>query len=585
MKIYVRGQGAVSLNKRHFVAKGGEGDIYVRGDVAYKLFHDPKRAIAPSKVRELSAITDDRVIKPDALVQRSARGATIGYAMPFVRDTEPLCRLFPRSFKERNGLDAPIIHRLIEDLAARVRSVHAAGALIVDLNEMNFLVQLRSEAVFAIDADSYQTPSHPATAIMPSIQDPHTLGGGEVFSERSDWFSFAVLSFQLLIGVHPFKGKHPDVKGLMARMQQAISVFDAKVKLPRVAYPLDIIPDDWKGWYRAVFDEQKRLPPPADMTGGACYRVSARMPSAAALTTKELAAFPGAIRALLSLQTSADGFCVATAEGVYAGTRRIGDALPSGAVLGASAKGAAVAAWCRDERLELSDLTHGIRLETALAADDVFSVRGRILLKHDDKIQELILHDLGSTVVASSRWVARVLPHATQIFDGVALQSLLGARYASLFPAEGMHVQVRLPELDDLTVVDARADGDLRHGILLMAIARDRNGDDLRLVFRIAPDGARYDVDRRTLDSPMAAVCAVLDTGVAVALRADGKLEVFSMVLKRRSRRVIDADLSTGVHLSDHHGQLVGTRGDRVYLLTSHGEKTRKEDREAHHQT
>ena len=46
--------------------------------------------------------------------------------------------------------------------------------------------------------DSYQTAHYPATAIMPSVRDWKVPLHD--FSELSDWFSFAIVSFQVFLG-------------------------------------------------------------------------------------------------------------------------------------------------------------------------------------------------------------------------------------------------------------------------------------------------------------------------------------------------------------------------------------------------
>lgn len=579
MKVFVKGQGTVSLDKRHFVAKGGEGDIYVRGDVAYKLFHDPQKALPASKIRELSLIQDDRVIKPDAVVLARAGGGAIGYAMPFVKHAEPLCRLFPRSFKERHGLDAPAIYRIIEELAARIRSVHAGGALVVDLNEMNFLVQLSTHAVFAIDADSYQTASHPATAILPAIQDPRTTSAP--FDELSDWFSFAVLSFQLLVGVHPYKGKHPTVKGLVERMQRGLSVLGQAVKLPPVAYPLDIIPDPWRAWYHAVFENHERHPPPRSMTGAPVVILPAPLTSGPELTTELLLDLASPI---LCTATVGQHLYFITADGVFMDQRRVFGPVPLGAVLGSTPLGRAVVAWRDGDALTVVDVAGRLKLETAVGAEAITTSGERIYVKSADAISEIVFRDVGNTVITSTRVVARVLPHATRLFDGVAVQSLLGACYVSLFPASGVHLQVRLPELDGLHILEARADGAGDRGVVLIVVARDQGGDDLRLVFRVAPDGSRHDVSTRRLPMPAGVAFAVLDTGLCIAVTEGGELEAFPAAVGAAARRDIYASLSGDVHLTGHHGQLVCARDRRVYRLASHGHTTRQTSRRGNEQ-
>ena len=110
MKVFVKGRGALHLGKKEFVAQGGEGAVYARGDVAYKIYVDPKRMIAPAKITELTAIDDDDVIKPVELLLDAASGRALGYSMRYVRDADravsPVCALVPRAARSRCRRDA-----------------------------------------------------------------------------------------------------------------------------------------------------------------------------------------------------------------------------------------------------------------------------------------------------------------------------------------------------------------------------------------------------------------------------------------------------------------------------------------------
>ena len=55
---------------------------------------------------------------------------------------------------------------------------------------------------------------------MDSVRDRHAAG----WNEGTDWFSFALVSFQMFVGIHPYKGKHPALKTLDERMAQNVSV-------------------------------------------------------------------------------------------------------------------------------------------------------------------------------------------------------------------------------------------------------------------------------------------------------------------------------------------------------------------------
>src|SRR5690606_19878348 len=145
-----------------------------------------------------------------------------------------------------------------------VGNVHSAGIVIVDLNELNILVSKAIDQTFLIDVDSYQTAAYPATVIMPSVRD----WSAKQFTELSDWFSYAVLAFQLFVGVHPYKGTHAQSAGidkdkrLEHRMRNNISAFRGDVSLPKCCYPFDAIPTVFRDWLKAVLDDGKRVAPP-----------------------------------------------------------------------------------------------------------------------------------------------------------------------------------------------------------------------------------------------------------------------------------------------------------------------------------
>jgi len=248
MKVNLPGGGQISLGTKEYVAQGGEGSIYVKGKSAYKIYADPRNVISIGKIQELSEITDPCVIKPEKILT-STKGKPVGYSMRFLDSTWPLCQVFTRSFRERNGISPQNMMDLVLRMRQGVENIHKANVLIVDLNEMNFLVDQGLTDIYFIDVDSYQTPHYPATALMESVRDRHS----SKFSELTDWFSFGVVSFQMMVGIHPFKGKHPDIKGFDARMKDNISVFNPSVRVPKVCYSFDAIPDAYRSWYKSHF--------------------------------------------------------------------------------------------------------------------------------------------------------------------------------------------------------------------------------------------------------------------------------------------------------------------------------------------
>src|SRR5690242_12394037 len=105
MKVFIRGQGELSLTQGDFVASGGEGAVYVKGSTAYKVYHDPSKMIPTGKIGELATLTDAHICRPDKVLLDPKTHTPVGYTTAFVKDGKPLCTLFTRSFREREGLD------------------------------------------------------------------------------------------------------------------------------------------------------------------------------------------------------------------------------------------------------------------------------------------------------------------------------------------------------------------------------------------------------------------------------------------------------------------------------------------------
>lgn len=558
MQIYVDGS-AVRLDKRHYIGQGGEGAVYCRGDTAYKIYQDPSKVIPVAKIQELAAIQDPRVIRPLKVIT-DRKGRPRGYTMRYCRAVYTLCQLFPRTFRDREGLDAKAVTHLVRELQEGIGGVHAAGVLLVDLNEMNFLVDRSFTSIYFIDADSYQTGSFPATALMESVRDRHMRHPHD-FSILTDWFSFSIVSFQLFCGIHPFKGKHPKLKGLDARMQANVSVFSSDVRVPRSAYPVDSIPQRYRDWYRAVFEDGKRVAPPTDM--GAVIVVvpdTRTIRGTEVLDIQEIFSFGTAIK---GYWTSGQSYCLATS----AGTVLDGHAVPAWgqepvAVQYSPARKKAVAV-CRDgQQLQLYCLQDRKVVPFAFEPTAIMQHDDRVYLKGRDNVYELVLTDAGQQVVATTQLACSCLEHATQMFPGVVVQNLLGSVHVSVFPVSGVTYQTMLKELDPYRIVDARYD----RGVLM--VVGEKSGRYDRLVFRFSYDHQQYDV--RTVEDivPTGLNFVVLDNDVVVLINESDQLEI-SLRDRGSTKIKIVEDPAVGgdVRLVRHQGQLGFYRGNVLYRM------------------
>lgn len=261
MKIIV-GKNSISLTDKDYVAKGGQGTIYNKNGIVYKIYHDINGLIPENKLKELQILSSIRnVVIPKDSIYDATTHERIGFTMPFIQNTEYLCKLFVASFKDDNKISNDMIIKLVENMQTTLQKIHDVKVVVGDYNEMNFLLSNNFAIPYYIDVDSYQTASYRCNAIMESVRDPIVPCG--TFNDLTDWYSWAIVTFQLYTGIHPFKGKHPDYKNneLTRRMKDSISVFDKNVSVPKfITYTT--IPKNQLDWYKEVFTNKHRSIPP-----------------------------------------------------------------------------------------------------------------------------------------------------------------------------------------------------------------------------------------------------------------------------------------------------------------------------------
>jgi hypothetical protein len=549
----IQGGRRVRLERGHFVAQGGEAAVYARGDLAFKVYLDPGRMIPPAKIAELARLTLPNIIRPQAVLLDGS-GQPVGYTMRRVPDARVLCQLFPRAFRERHGVTAEITLGLVQRLQEGVRHVHTQGILVVDLNELNFLVDDRFREVLFIDVDSYQTPGFPATALMDSIRDRQA----STFSKQSDWFSFAVVSFELFAGIHPYRGRHPTLPDLDARMRHNASVFSPQVALPPACYPLETIPRAYRDWYRAVFEEGKRCPPPAGPVPVIALAPSAGpLRSGHQLRVRELHRFPAPV----IRPVPADGpYAAVTTAGLAVGSRIVvpGSDLQ---VAFTPRERRLVAACLAGRQVRLYDVARGDYLPETLAGEALAASGGRLYVKSGGQLHLVEFVELPRATRAALRPVASVMEHATQLFDGVAIQNVLGSCYATLLTPGGTHT-LPVRELDGCRVVDARLDDN----VLIVAAAVGSHYD--RLVLRFATDYRAYDL-RRVPDVTYSGLnFAALASGVCLCLNEEEELELFSSRIGSPAARTLADEALRGARLFKDGNEALLAKGETLYSMS-----------------
>lgn len=521
------------LGPAEHLATGGQGRVYARGNQVYKLYLDPAKALQarlPDKLAALQALAHPGVATPQGPL-RDRDGQFVGITLPRVRG-EALCRLFTNTWRDAHRFGAAETTKLAEAMRRIVEHAHAHQALMVDANELNWLVE--GTTPVAIDVDGWQLPGFPGNAVMASIMDP-LMGHG--FSTGSDWFAWAVTSFQLWTGIHPYKGSHPDfARGALAeRMAAGISVFDARVKLPAAARPVNDIPSGLLSWYEDVFQHGCRVAPPMAWKAAPAPQTAPRLkqvntPNA---QLKQVRWGNAEGRVLYSL---AGCLIVEGRTGLQLWDAQRRQPCPWLVAGDIQALLSGQAALLRTPTGTLACITlqpgHGLQLQTeelpqqrsSLAsrttalwqgANRVFALQEGV----SNGLIELALINTGGQprLLVDKAWPVNAL--STAFFDRCFVQDCLGTPFIGLLAGQGL-LQLKAPALQGLRVIQAI--GIDPHNIWLTAVHKT-DGETLRMHF--SAGATQFDLQSEHLVSDSALDAAVLLTGVGV-LRVGDSLQV-----------------------------------------------------------
>jgi hypothetical protein len=557
-KYFIRGKGEIRLSDADFKGQGGQAAIYAQGSTAYKIYTDRLSIIAEAKIAELSVLDSPNIIRPlDALVDD--HGNLAGYSMRYIDRGYLLCQLFPPAFRSRHNLTPDRALELVRRLQKGVAFVHSRGVLIVDLNEMNFLVSGDLGDVFFLDVDSYQTPSFPATAIMDSVRDRHATR----FDVSTDWFAFAIVSFQVFTGLHPYKGTYPPFlktvdksQMLDERMKGNISVLHPGVCVPATCLPINVIPPVYLAWYRATFESGVRQSPP----GGPVDSIVMRVLPAPALSSGPVFS----ISPVLDLDDDVVELfpdVTRTRKSIYIRGRRLDCPDNETKIALTPLSRRPVGLWLEGDRVRFVDVCREVRIDGEMTADEILTIGGRAYVKRNCELMELEFVELASRILVTPTTIGQVLKNATQLFDGVVFQSLMGAWYASFLPQPHTCYQARIKELDGYRIVDARCES----CVLLVVAAISGRYD--RFIFRFHREFNGYDVRiQRDVDDAGIAF-TVLDSGICLSLAGE-ELELFRSRPGCDGLRLVPAADLAGVRLFHYGTQALFAKNNKVFKFS-----------------
>jgi hypothetical protein len=520
----------LTLTDKHYKAAGGEASVYVNGNSAYKLYHDPDAKMLPQKkMQELALITNPYVVIPKEVIYDAKSGKPLGYTTDFIDDSEPLLRMLTRTYKNDNNISYATIAELVKRMQLVVTDVHKAKCLIADLNELNVLVKTTNFTdAFFIDTDSYCTPSFKATAIMDSVRDRRVskIDSKGVLhyqpDEMSDWFSWAVLTFWLYTNIHPFRGGHDKYKpkDKKKQMDDGISVFHPGVRTPPSVNDFKVIPKRHLDWYKDLFlNNNRSVPPLADGTAPVLVPTQIVMIKGTdKLTVAEIIAYSDDITAVHNFMGV---YYVVTKKHIYAGKKEIGKVTGKRNLVCNANDGSPIIATQDGNRVVFNELTSDVPVGT-VGGKDMFARNGAIYTIANGKMVENSFNAFGDKIIHKCKELENVSVTSAKLYDGCVIQDLLGKKYLTLPYKLGSSFSKHVPELDGYRIVDAKSDK------TVTVVIAEKGGQYDRFVIvydrKFTQSGIRKveDVAYDTINF------AVMENGLCILLASDTEMELFS---------------------------------------------------------
>lgn len=522
---YLRGSRLV-FSDDEFIAGGGQGDVYGRGAIAYKIYHDPSGMIPVEKIHELRVLDTPSILGPRDVLYNN-KGGAIGFTMPLVSGAIALCRLFANSFRRKKGITPKMSAKLVEAMISITQFVHDKKCLVADGNENNYLVDGTDlTKPFFIDVDNYCTPSFTAEFLNPSVRDYQSNG----FSTLTDWYALAIVACQIFVGLHPFKGGHPrfDSSDLEGRMRKNVSIFNKEVSVPPPTRDYSNIPADYYSWFIDLFERGKRTPPPKV----AGLLSVAQVPVQILKTTlKFVTSLLKSYSSGLVLVEHRDDQLIVITEKKELWIDKLKWDLPTLDCDVILFDGDPVVATVEKGLLMLRATRKEI-FGSPMAADQTMVVENTLYVKQGSKLVEIGLTRFGGKLVVTPAFVWRIMPLSSTMYDSVLLQNALGKTLA-VIPKPSRCYIIALPEMDGVRVVSGKCVGNVcmfsgykKNRLTCLQfffndgfdkyICTESRTDDLDVNFTVLPNKvvAHWDGKRMHITYPNMTVDVIEDKGL-----------------------------------------------------------------------
>lgn len=552
MIVTTKKQGKVTLDDSNYKAGGGEGAVYIKGDTAFKIYHDAGKMLPIAKIGELSVLSGiSNIITPDEVIY-DQKGVSVGYTMKYVKDCEFLCKIFTKSFRDNMGVTPNDAIDLVKSMQDTLNEIHAKNVIVGDYNEMNFLLDKSLKIPYHIDVDSWQTPSYKCTAIMPTVQDMTRPMG--YFDENTDWYSWAVVTFQILIGIHPYKGRHPNYKAkdFTERVKKNISVFNSDVEIPTNCQNFSVIPKIQLDWYKEVFEKGYRgVPPQIGLVSLLIPTVAKIIKSSDAFEVSEYFTTTDKIGKIFNFK---ENLYIFTKGGFIDFQTGIKKDVPGIIGLCEVLNENPVIVKKDNEHVIFEDYD-GKEIGRIASSGGFFS-NGACYVVNNGSLIENRFERLGK-VQHISRPCDRVSPYSSTIHDGLITQDGIGKISLVIPYSVGHSINIRIPEMDGYNILDAKYESN--NAILIC----EKSGTYYRFMLTFNKDFKSYSVRKDDNIDYHEVNFVVLPNGVVINAYSDEKIELFQ-VASSQTKEVIKPPFNSSTKMYTHMGKLIFVEGVKI---------------------
>ncbi|MES3005197.1 MAG: hypothetical protein V4690_03785 [Patescibacteria group bacterium] len=567
-EIELVGRGSVILRPNDHIASGGEGSVYGLSDTVIKLYHDPQKVLGSGlqdKIKLLSGLQHPYIVAPKNLVFGS-KGQFLGFYMEKA-DGHPLSQVFTNDFYLKYGFGDKDASVLVHRMREVFEFGHAHGATLVDPNELNWNVvhkKSKSPEPRVFDVDSWAIGKWKPTVIMPSIRDWHSKG----FSQSTDWFSWGIITFQIYTGIHPYKGTLDGFKmgDLTGRMKANASVFSKGIRLNRAVRDFSVIPKNLLSWYESTFQKGERVKAPSPLDNNTVSPKTAKVLKTVTVGVGDLLVFQKLLTVANDPVVKVFSCGVALlSSGLLVEifkNRKIGQVTSveaevvkvTGGYLVADYRNKVVVfEYIQETSFEKFELSFPYSLTRFL------SYQNRMFAVTENGLTEVTVNMFAKPLLsAGNTW--GVVVNSTKWWNGVGVQDMMGATYVISPFGEGTCAHVRVPELDNLKVVNAKSG---HRFIVLSCVAKDGSYRKVELSFDSSYK--TYKLSEKITDTAELNV-AILPKGVCATIETDSELFI-TVPTNGTGKHLSDKNISTDMVLFNLGDMVVYIQNGDVWSL------------------